>query len=146
MKLSNDQRKAIAHRGSHLQIIACAGSGKTEVMARRVTALVDEGVPPAAIIAFTFTERSAASLNLRIKVRIAETGGKDFLDRLGPMFVGTIHSYCLRMMQNNVPQFGNYDVLDQNRLAGLLSREHKRLGLDSHARSCAASEIGNNLK
>src|SRR5438105_1077393 len=75
MNLSNDQRKAIAHRGSHLQIIACAGSGKTEVMARRVTALVDEGVRPAAIIAFTFTERAAASLKL---IPIKKLAGTDF--------------------------------------------------------------------
>ena len=32
-----------------------------------------------------------------IHKRIAEIKGKEFLDRLGPMFVGTIHSYCLRM-------------------------------------------------
>ena len=43
MTLSGDQIAAIGHRGSHLQIIACVGSGKTEVMARRVAALIDEG-------------------------------------------------------------------------------------------------------
>ncbi len=47
------------------------------------------------------------------------------------MFVGTIHSYCLRLLQDHVPEFGNFDVLDENRLAGLLSREHKRLGLST---------------
>lgn len=46
------------------------------------------------------------------------------------MFVGTIHSYCLRLLQEHVPQFGNHDILDPHRLAGLLSREHKRLELD----------------
>ena len=46
MTLTPDQTKAIGHRGSHLQIIACAGSGKTEVMARRVAALIEEGAPP----------------------------------------------------------------------------------------------------
>lgn len=45
------------------------------------------------------------------------------------MFVGTIHAYCLRLLQDHVPHFGNFDVLDENRLAGLLSREHKRLEL-----------------
>ena len=46
------------------------------------------------------------------------------------MFVGTIHAYCLRMLQDHVPEFGNFDILDENRLAGLLSREHKRLELN----------------
>jgi len=105
--LSSDQLAAIKHRGSHLQIIACAGSGKTEVMARRVAALIEEKVAPASIIAFTFTERASASLKLRIHKRIADSMGAAFLDRLGPMFIGTIHSYCLRMLQEHVPHYGN---------------------------------------
>lgn len=126
---SAEQQRAIAHRGSHLQIIACAGSGKTEAIARRVAALVTEGVEPAQIVAFTFTERAAASLKSRITKRIAQVKGKEFLDRVGPMFIGTIHAYCLRLLQDHVPEYGNYDVLDDHRLAGLLSREHKRLEL-----------------
>src|SRR6516162_1650239 len=126
---SPEQQQVIAHRGGHLQVIACAGAGKTEAISRRVSTLIEEGVEPAQIIAFTFTERAAASLKSRITRRVAEAKGPAFLDRLGPMFVGTIHSYCLRMLQDHVPEFGNYDILDENRLAGLLSREHKRLGL-----------------
>ena len=50
---------AVQHRGSHLQIIASAGSGKTEVVSQRVVDLLAEGLPPDAIVAFTFTERAA---------------------------------------------------------------------------------------
>src|SRR5207249_6142978 len=52
-----------------------------------------------------------------------------FLDRLGPMFVGTIHGYCFRLLQDHVSHYGNYDVLDPHRHAGLLSREYRNLGL-----------------
>jgi superfamily I DNA/RNA helicase len=45
------------------------------------------------------------------------------------MFIGTIHAYCLHMLQDHVPEFGNFDILDENKLAGLLSREHKHLEL-----------------
>ena len=126
---SPEQERVIAHRGGHLQVIACAGSGKTEAISRRVTSLIVEGVGPDQIVAFTFTERAAAALKARITRRVAEAKGPAFLDRLGPMFVGTIHAYCLRMLQDHAPEFGNYDILDENRLAGLLSREHKRLEL-----------------
>lgn len=129
-KPTPEQEKVITHRGGHLQVIACAGAGKTEAISRRVSTLIEEGVEPAQIIAFTFTERAAASLKARITKRIAEARGQEFLDRLGPMFVGTIHAYCLHMLQDHVPEFGNFDILDENKLAGLLSREHKRLGLD----------------
>jgi len=128
---SKEQEKVIAHRGGHLQVIACAGAGKTEAISRRVSSLVEEGVEPAQIVAFTFTERAAAALKTRITKRIAESKGQAFLDRLGPMFVGTIHAYCLRMLQLHVPEFGIFDILDENRLAGLLSREYRRLKLDS---------------
>jgi hypothetical protein len=35
-KLSQEQEKVIAHRGGHLQVIACAGAGKTEAISRPV--------------------------------------------------------------------------------------------------------------
>lgn len=126
---SAEQKQVIDHRGGHLQVIACAGAGKTEAISRRVSALIKEGVEPSQIIAFTFTERAATGLKNRITRRIAESMGVAFLDRLNPMFVGTIHAYCLHMLQDHVPEFGNFDVLDENKLAGLLSREYKRLEL-----------------
>ena len=127
--LSPAQQQVVDHRGSDLQVIACAGSGKTESISRRVAALVAEGAEPASIVAFTFTERAATELKERITRRVAETMGLEFRDRLGPMFVGTIHAYCFRLLQDHVPQYGNYDVLDEHRHAGFLSREHRRIGL-----------------
>ena len=108
--LSPEQEAVIAHRGADLQVIACAGSGKTESISRRVAALIAEGTEPSAIVAFTFTERAASELKDRITRRVAERMGEDFRDRLGPMFVGTIHAYCFRLLQDHVPQYGNYDV------------------------------------
>jgi len=119
----------IADRSGHLQVMACAGAGKTEAISRCISTLIEEGVEPEQIVAFTFTERAAKSLRTRITKRIADVKGQSFLDRLNPMFVGTIHAYCLRLLQDHVPEFGNFDILDTNRLAGLLSREHRRLEL-----------------
>ena len=55
MKFTKTQLDAIGHTSGHLQLIACAGSGKTEVVARRVANLLKSGSTPANIIAFTFT-------------------------------------------------------------------------------------------
>src|SRR3954469_18430084 len=98
---SPEQEQVISHRGGHLQVIACAGAGKTEAISRRVSSLIEEGVEPAQIVAFTFTERAAESLKTRITRRVAEAKGLAFLDRLGSMFVGTIHAYCLRLLQDH---------------------------------------------
>lgn len=121
----------VLHRGSHLQVIACAGAGKTEAIAQRVVGLIAEGAPPNSIVAFTFTDRAAQELKDRIVRRTAEFLGSEQKGRISPMFVGTIHAYCHRLLQDHVPKYGNFDVLDPNRHAGFLSREHYSLGLNS---------------
>ena len=129
--LSPEQEHVVSYRGGHLQVIACAGSGKTEAISRRIAALVGESVAPDSIVAFTFTERAAEELKARIVLRVAEQLGEETKGRLSSMFVGTIHGYCLRLLQSYVPKYGDYDVLDPNQHAALLSREHKRLNLAS---------------
>lgn len=63
--LEVDVLRAIRHRGSHTQIIACAGSGKTEVVAQRVANLLADGADARSIIAFAFTERAAGNRGLQ---------------------------------------------------------------------------------
>jgi DNA helicase-2/ATP-dependent DNA helicase PcrA len=131
VQLSAAQQLVVDHRGSHLQVIACAGSGKTESISRRVAALVAEGNPPESIVAFTFTERAAAELKERILARVVDRLGEQAKGPLARMYVGTIHGYCFRLLQDHVPRYGNYDVLDDHKHAGLLAREHRRLGLQA---------------
>ncbi len=121
--------QAVSHRGGHIQIIASAGSGKTEVVAQRVASLVAEGVNPATIVAFTFTKRAALELKERVRQRVGTIAGGDAVDRLGGLFVGTIHAYCFRLLQTYVPAYENYDPLDENQMAGFLQREANRLGI-----------------
>jgi ATP-dependent DNA helicase UvrD/PcrA len=127
--LEGDAHDAVVHRGSHLQIIASAGSGKTEVVAQRVADLVAAGIDPAGIIAFTFTERAADELKARISARVEERLGPGSLDRLGTAFIGTIHAYGFRFLQQRVPRYETYDVLDDKRLTAFLCREAPRLRL-----------------
>lgn len=127
--LTGDALAASLHRGSHMQIIAAAGAGKTEVVSQRVARLLSEEVPPEAIVAFTFTERAAAELKERIAVRVETMVGREMLDRLGGLFVGTIHAYSFRLLQTAVPKYETYDVLDPNQLTAFLVREEKRIDL-----------------
>ena len=52
--LEGEAAAAVAHRGGHVQIIAAAGSGKTEVVSQRVASLLKDGEQPESIVAFTF--------------------------------------------------------------------------------------------
>ncbi len=55
------QREAIDRVDETLQIIACAGSGKTQVISQRIAdILLMNGVAAANVVAFTFTEKAAA--------------------------------------------------------------------------------------
>ena len=87
MKFTTDQLSAIGHLKGNLQLIACAGSGKTEVVARRVANLLNtgtaDGLTPANIVAFTFTDKAAAELKERIITRCREELG-DIVRMRGP--------------------------------------------------------------
>jgi DNA helicase-2/ATP-dependent DNA helicase PcrA len=136
-RLEGEARAAVEYRGGHLQIIASAGSGKTEVVSQRVASLLADGIEPEAIVAFTFTERAAASLKARIERCILgdPTLSQPMLDRIGGMFVGTIHAYSFRLLQQHVPRYETFDVLDDNRLTAFLTREANRIGIKQLAGS-----------
>src|SRR5690348_11822597 len=102
-KLTGDAAAAVRHRGSHVQLIASAGSGKTEVISQRVVDLRADGAAPEAIVAFTFTEKAAAALKARTHARAAERLGDDILGALAPLSIGTIHAWCFRALQQHVP-------------------------------------------
>ncbi len=127
--LEGDAAKAVAHRGSHIQIIAAAGSGKTEVVSQRVASLLEDGEPPESIVAFTFTEKAAAELKERIRERVTARMGAQATDQLGRLFVGTIHAYCFRMLQTYVPRYETYTPLDANQLTNFLYQQSRLIGI-----------------
>ena len=127
--LEGEAAEAVVYRAGHLQIIAAAGSGKTEVVAQRAAELLASGVPAEGIVAFTFTERAAEELKERIALRVEARLGSAARDRLGGLFVGTIHAYCFRLLQQRIPMYETYDVLDDNQLTAFLSREANRLNI-----------------
>lgn len=126
-RLEGQALEAVRHRGGNVQIIASAGSGKTEVVAQRVVSLLEDGIEPEAIVAFTFTEKAAASLAARVQRRASESLGDAALGKLGPLYIGTIHGYCFRLLEQHVGHYETFDVLDEKQLAAFLAREGRRL-------------------
>ncbi len=131
MQLTDSQREAVEHRGGHLQLIACAGSGKTEVVARRIASLLGPpprgGLLPANVVAFTFTEKAAGELKERIVSRCREEHGE--IVGLAEMFVGTIHAFCLELLKTEVPECLKLEVLNQVQQTLLIDRNSRRSGL-----------------
>jgi DNA helicase-2/ATP-dependent DNA helicase PcrA len=129
--LEGQSRIAADHRGSHVQIIASAGSGKTEVVSQRVVGLLAEGVSAREIVAFTFTERAAKELKSRIATRLEQKLGVEAVDQLSGLYVGTIHGYCFQFLQQYVPKYETFDVLDESQHVAFLCREASHLNIKS---------------
>ena len=131
MELTPSQYSAITHEGQNLQLIACAGSGKTEVVAQRIVHLLTPTHPlpllPSNIIAFTFTEKAAAELKERVITRTWESLGK--INGLSEMFVGTIHGFCLDLLKSDVPKYLRYEVLNEVQLGLFVDRYSRASGL-----------------
>lgn len=128
-KLSENQKKAVLSDSKYLRIIAGAGAGKTETLTRRIIyLLLCEEVDPSSIVAFTFTEKAAQSMKSRIYQRVSEFGREDIVKNLGEMCIGTIHSFCLQVLEDHF-EYGNYDVLDENQEMAFLLRYGWNLGL-----------------
>ena len=131
MKLTVTQEEAVAYRGRNLQLIACAGSGKTEVVARRVVQLLTPGqsetLQPRNIIAFTFTDKAAAELKERIVTRTRESLGD--IPGMAEMLVGTIHAFCLELLKSESPNYLKYEVLNEVQQTLFVDRHSRASGL-----------------
>jgi len=132
--LSDDQKKAVLSEKRHVRIIAGAGAGKTETLTRRIAyLLLYKDVDPSSIVAFTFTEKAAQSMKSRIYERVKELRGEEACARLGEMYIGTIHGFCLRILEDYYG-YGDHDVLDENQEMAFVLREGWKLGLGKGGR------------
>lgn len=127
--LSESQREAVAVIDEDLEIIACAGAGKTGVVTRRIINILKSkpDVSPENIVAFTFTKKAAEELKGRIsaygKFVLGHTKG------FTHMYVGTIHSFCIRMLQNYIPEFQKFTVLDEIQTKLFVERYYEECGM-----------------
>jgi DNA helicase-2/ATP-dependent DNA helicase PcrA len=127
---TDSQREAIGLIDQPLHVIACAGSGKTQVISARIVEILrQDGTEPENVIAFTFTDKAANELKNRVSRLVNEAFGD--VVGLAHMFIGTMHGFCLDQLQTHVYEFLKYSVLTevQNRL--FVDRNSSRSGLDT---------------
>lgn len=142
-ELNSHQREAVSSSRRRLIVIAGAGSGKTEVMARRVAWWVAvEAVPKDRIVAFTFTDAAAEELKFRIRESLQLVTEDDEDSNLGGMFIGTIHAFCLRALRDFAPAtYYMHDVLDEPGRISLLEQGAWNI-LGMNAVQAAAMDAG----
>jgi ATP-dependent exoDNAse (exonuclease V) beta subunit len=124
MDFTQEQLSAIERRDRELLLDASAGSGKTSVLVERFArAALDDGVEVSSILAITFTDKAAAELRERIRLRLRELGAVDKARATEGAFISTIHGFCARVLRANAlaagidPRFVVLDEPEASRLA-----------------------------
>lgn len=108
-QLNPSQQEAVLHGHGPILVIAGAGSGKTRVITARITNLIlNNKIPPHAIIALTFTNKAANEMKERIAHFLGTTHNVPF--------VGTFHAYCVRLLKQNSNQLNTptFTILDSD--------------------------------
>jgi DNA helicase-2/ATP-dependent DNA helicase PcrA len=127
--LNGEQFAAATDTAARVLTLACAGSGKSRTLAYRIAWLIaDRNASPEGIVAFTFTEKAADS----IKLRVSEALEACDLDPnfLGRMYIGTIHSYCQHLLGRSDATYRQFEVLDDNRLKLFLIENYAGLHMN----------------
>ncbi len=112
--LTDAQLQAARHVDGPLLVLAGPGSGKTTVVTRRVSYLIEQGIPPWQILALTFTNKAAGEMRQRIEDLVPP--GVPIRHGLT---VSTFHSFCVRLLRRYgeaaglPPRFSVYDASDQ---------------------------------
>ena len=124
--LNDQQRNAVANPNDHLLVLAGAGSGKTRVLVHRIAWLIEaENISPFAILAVTFTNKSAREMRGRIEELMGLA--------LGGMWVGTFHGLAHRLLKQHWEEAGlikDFQVLDSDDQLRLLKRVNRELQID----------------
>ena len=127
MEYTEEQLKAIKTNDKNLRIIACAGSGKTTTVAAKIAYLLDPqnqiAVSPENIIAFTYTEKAAAELKDKILSKVPPQKG------MADMYIGTIHGWCLKALQDTEYRYQKYTVLDEIKLQLFIDKYYDKIGM-----------------
>ena len=156
---TENQRRAIEHRGSTLLVSAAAGSGKTRVLTERLLRCVADPADPVDIDRFlviTYTRAAAAELRSRIMDALsalaAERPGDARIRRQQSLCcrapIGTIHSFCSGIIREFSQDLGvspAFTVLDEDRaetmkqsiVSRLLDRRYETVDADAGFRLLA---------
>ncbi len=126
-RLNPNQLEAVKYLNGPLLVLAGAGSGKTTVLASRVTYILENtDAKPWNVLAITFTNKAANEMRTRIANYIGEDNAKD-------MWIGTFHSICVRILRAsiNIEGYGkDFSIYDSTDTRTLIKQCQKELGID----------------
>lgn len=109
-----------------MAVIACAGSGKTTTLIKRVVKLLEDGVDPEQTAIITFTVKAAEELRLRLAKSVANK------QTLSQLFIGTIHAFCRHLLTQYFPEkYETLEILSDVQQLALLSAKRNEWEVES---------------
>ncbi|WP_343089402.1 ATP-dependent helicase, partial [Methanocalculus natronophilus] len=125
--LNEAQQKAVSQTEGPVMAIAGAGSGKTNVLTKRIAFLINNvGVPKDQILAITFTNKAANEMKVRIaKLLNAPTQS---------MWISTFHSMCARILREHIEYLGydkRFQIIDDDDTVQMIKSIQKEKGIDT---------------
>ncbi len=131
-ELNDRQREAATSTDGPLLILAGAGSGKTKTLTYRVARLIEKGVPPASILAITFTNKAAEEMKARVQ-RLLQTLDLSARNWHSVPFIGTFHSFCNRVLRAEARAVGYtpyFTIFDEDDALSLIKEIQKELNIN----------------
>lgn len=127
-KWTESQLEAIKTLDQNMQIIACAGSGKTSTMVKHILHLLEQPDTNAEnIVAITYTEKAAAALKHKIYEEYEKKNQS--LEGLASMYVGTIHGFCLFLLQEFSDEYKVFETLNEVQTKLLIKKTRQENGI-----------------
>jgi DNA helicase-2/ATP-dependent DNA helicase PcrA len=126
--LNPEQRRAVTHGEGPILVVAGPGTGKTEVITRRIAWLIaTRRALPSEILALTFTEKAAAEMQLRVD-QLVPYGFAD-------TSISTFHAFGDRLIREFAFEVGRSPdarVLSRAETVVFLRERLFELGLDAY--------------
>ena len=122
--LNNEQKQAVMHMEGPCLVLAGAGSGKTKVLTTRIANMINEGIYSGNILAITFTNKAAKEMRDRISLVVENNYA----------FVGTFHSFGLRIIRENVEKLGltsNFTIIDSDDALSIIKKIMKEFDIST---------------
>ncbi|MFN6269471.1 MAG: ATP-dependent helicase [Akkermansiaceae bacterium] len=122
--LNHAQREAVANLDGPVMILAGAGTGKTRTVTCRIAHMLERKIPPAEILAVTFTNKAASEMRERIGGMVSKHAAEQ-------MTVCTFHSLCVRLLRGGIDKLGykkNFSITAYSDQVGIMKQLLVRKG------------------
>lgn len=137
MPLTIQQQRVVDSTSKRILVLSCAGSGKTTVITKRISKLLELGVKPEEVLALTFSNKAAQEMKKRISKDSPDLGSK--------VNVKTFHAFGLEIVKKyNVAlgfsgQISISKPSERKAILNAVLRKHRAYGIEGN-------DLGNYIK